>query len=93
MKNFLAREDHFRMSMSGFDLADWDAVEMLLVGFPEMFCLWATKHMSHFCGVGRMQFTCGFWDHSQCPRCQEDNEITVHALLCKGSGANQEWMN
>jgi hypothetical protein len=64
MQNFLAWPDHFRMSMNGFDSVDWDAVERSLESSPEMFCLWAVKHMSHFCGVGRMQFTCGFWDHS-----------------------------
>jgi hypothetical protein len=37
MKLFLARTDHFRMSTTGFDLVDWDMVEMAMKGFPEMF--------------------------------------------------------
>jgi hypothetical protein len=93
MKTFLARPDHFRMSTAGFDLVDWDAIDLAMAGFPEMFRLWASKHRSHFCGVGRMQFTCRFWDHSWCPQqCQQDNETTdEHIILCNGQGTNQEW--
>jgi hypothetical protein len=65
MKTFLAQADHFRMSTAGFDLVDWDAVDLAMGGgSPKMFWLWASKHMRHFCGVGRMQFIFGFWDHS-----------------------------
>jgi hypothetical protein len=84
MKTFLAWPDHFCMSTAGFDLVDWDVIDLAMVGFPEMFRLWASKHMSHFCGVGRMQFICRFWDHSRCPRCQQDNETTEHVILCNG---------
>jgi hypothetical protein len=56
-----------------------------------MFWLWASKHISHFFGVGRMQLICGFWDHSQCPFCQQDNETTEHVILCNSHGTNQEW--
>jgi hypothetical protein len=37
MKLFLAHPDHFHMSTMGFDLVDWDAVELAMVSFPEMF--------------------------------------------------------
>jgi hypothetical protein len=37
MKHFFAHPDHFRISTTGFDFVDWDAVEMAVVGFPEMF--------------------------------------------------------
>jgi hypothetical protein len=63
MQNFLAWPDHFRMSTNGFNFVDWDAVERSLESSMEIFCLWAAKHMSHFCGVGRMQFMCRFWDN------------------------------
>jgi hypothetical protein len=33
------------------DSVDWDAVERSLESSPEMFRLWVTKHMSHFCGA------------------------------------------
>jgi hypothetical protein len=38
MKTFLAQPGHFHMSTSGFDLVDWVAVDLAMVGFPEM--LW-----------------------------------------------------
>jgi hypothetical protein len=47
--------------------------------------------MSWFCGVGQMQQICGFWDHSKCPCCQQENETTSHVLLCQGKGADSEW--
>jgi hypothetical protein len=37
MKLFLARPDHFRMSTTGFDPVNWDVVEKVMNGFPEMF--------------------------------------------------------
>jgi hypothetical protein len=55
-------------------------------GFPELLRLWAAKHMSHFCGTGWMQLICGFWDHSRCPRCQQDNETTTHILFAMVMG-------
>jgi hypothetical protein len=67
MNYFLARPDHFRTSITGFNFINLDVVEMAMAGFPEMFWLWAAKHMSHFCGVRQMKLTCGFWDHSWCP--------------------------
>jgi hypothetical protein len=93
MKAFLSRPEHLRISENGFDLVDWQAVHRSLSDFPEMFRVWASKHMSRFCGVGRMQKICGFWDHSRCPRCQEDNETTTHVLVCNGGGATQEWVD
>jgi hypothetical protein len=81
------------MSTTGFDPVNWDVVEKVMNGFPEMFWLWVAKHMSHFCGNGWMQLLCGFWDQSRCPCCQQDNETTTHILFCNGHGANQEWIN
>jgi hypothetical protein len=78
------------MSTTCFDLVDWDAIDLAMAGFPEMFWLWASKHMSHFYGVDRMQFTCRFWDHSQCPQCQQDNETTEHIILCNGHGKTKK---
>ncbi len=93
MQTFLLHRNHFHMSTAGFDFVNWDVVALAMVGFPEMFHLWAGKHMSHFCGISRMQFTCRFWGHSKCPWCQQDNKTMEHVILCDGNGANQEWIN
>jgi hypothetical protein len=34
---------------------------------------------------------CGFWDHSQCPRCKQDIETTTHVLNCSDGSADLEW--
>jgi hypothetical protein len=70
MKTFLSHLDHFQMLENSFNLVDWQAVHQSLKDFPEMFRIWASKHMSHFCGISRMQKVCGFWDNSRCPQCQ-----------------------
>jgi hypothetical protein len=81
------------MTATGFDLVDWQALHQSLDEFPEMFRVCTLKHMRHFCGVGRMQQICKFWDHSRCPHCRQDNETTTHVLVCTGGGADQEWTN
>jgi hypothetical protein len=93
MRDWLSRPDHLWMTAAGFDLVDWQSVHTSLKGFPEMFRVWASKHMSRFCGVGRMQHICGFWDNSHCPRCKEDNETTTHILICPDEDAGREWRN
>jgi hypothetical protein len=46
MQTFLSHPDHLRMTVDGFDLVDWQAVHQSLDDFPEMFRVWASKHMS-----------------------------------------------
>ena len=83
MKTHLSRPDHLRLSQTGFDFADWYAVRCALQKFPELFRMWASKHMAHFCGVGRMMRRWGFWDHDRCPCCKEPDETTLHLLTCE----------
>jgi hypothetical protein len=46
MRTFLSRPEHLRMTADSFDLVDWQAVHRFLDDFPEMFRVWASKHMS-----------------------------------------------
>jgi hypothetical protein len=39
------------MTAAGFDLIDWQAVELAAEGFPEMFHIWASKQMSRFAAL------------------------------------------
>jgi hypothetical protein len=80
--------DHLRMTEAGFDLVDWWSVKRALDGFPDMIFIWASKHMSHFCGDSQMQKICSFCDHSKCQHCQQDNKMTSHVPLCQGEGAD-----
>lgn len=36
-----------------FNLVYWDDVESAMKTFPDMFCTWVTKHVSHFCSTNR----------------------------------------
>jgi hypothetical protein len=91
MKTHLARPDHLRMTKEGFQAVDWVATGDAMRGFPRLFRMWASKHNSRFCGVGRMQKICGFWDHSRCPCCDCDNETTSHLFVCPQDGARMTW--
>jgi hypothetical protein len=51
--------------------------------FPERFWMWASKHMSHFYGVGLMMKRWGFWDNDLCPCCHDPDETTLHLFLCR----------
>lgn len=86
MREFLARPDHLRLTTTGFNAVDWDAVRAAMLSFPQLFRMWASKHMSHFCAVGRMMLRWGFWDHDRCPCCQQPDETTTHLLLCGDPG-------
>ena len=38
-----------------------------------------------------MQLRYGFWDHSRCPRCQQEDETTTHVIICPNDSAGLEW--
>ena len=52
---------------------------------------WITKHATGFCGVGRVLLRNQWQDHSECPRCGQDNEDTIHVLRCPQARANTQW--
>ena len=52
---------------------------------------WLCKHTTGFCGVGRMLLRYKWQTHSNCPRCNQDNETTHHVLQCKGQQAQEIW--
>ena len=45
--------------------------------------MWVAKHMSGFCGVGRMMKIWGFWQEDTCPCCLLGMvEMVAHLLCC-----------
>ena len=46
---------HDRRIITGhdFNLVYWDGMEPVLKSFPEMFHVFVTKHVSHFCGTNK----------------------------------------
>jgi hypothetical protein len=62
-KNIIMKED--------FHLVWWDSLGATMSGYPKMYCVWLTKHVSEFCGSNVQQF---YWSkglHSpKCDSCQ-----------------------
>lgn len=79
---------HERRIVSKYDfhLIYWDGMEPALRPFSEMFQVWVTKHISHFCGTNRQLSR---WDTSiknECPSCGRPNETTSHITQCRHEG-------
>lgn len=51
---------------------------------------WVTKHVSGFCGTGKMMHRWKKRESAKCPRCDQD-EDAEHVWICQGSGANEVW--
>jgi len=79
LRDFL--DDKGRLSAGAFNLVDWDANEDAFKDFAPMFCLWATKHISGHCGVGRHMKLWGEWETDQCPCCKEVERMN-HIMIC-----------
>ena len=61
---------------------DWSAngTAMKALSFYER--TWVTKHVSGFCGCGKMMVRCKKWDSPACPRCGDCVEDNWHVLWC-----------
>ena len=82
-----------KMDLSAFDLVNWDANQDAFAGFPQMFRLWATKHVSGWCGVNNMMFHWKYSDTKACPCCGAPKETTEHLLLCTNHAMADQWQD
>lgn len=89
LKAFLVERG--RISSTGFDLIDWEAIGDTGDTVPTLYRLWVTKHVSGFCGVGKMMKIMQFWEHDKCPCCQEPGETTFHVVWCPDKGMANQW--
>ena len=76
-----------------FERVDWDAVEDAFATFPTLYRLWASKHVSGFCGVGKMMMHWRFWDHNKCPCCEQETvvETKEHLIECPDPRCADTW--
>ena len=58
-------------------------------GFPEMFCVWVTKQVSHFCGTNRQLSRFDTSVVNVCPSCGATDESPGHITRCKDEGRTQ----
>lgn len=75
-----------------FFAVDWTANGGAFRDFPQLFRLWATKHVSGICGVGRQMKLRGEWEDDKCPCCDEV-ERTKHVVVCPDPRRHDVWMD
>ena len=57
------------VSRCNFDLIYWDGVNNAMMVFPQMFCVWVTKLVSHFSGTNRQLSRIDPTIENVCPCC------------------------
>lgn len=62
-----------------------------MVSFLNLFRLWASKHLSGFCPIGHIMKIWKFPLDRGCPCCVEDDETTMHFLICPNDGMQLTW--
>lgn len=67
----------------------WHALGKAYRKYPHGKQRWLVKHATGQCGVGRMHLRHQYQNHSQCPRCGQEDETTKHVLTCKSAAT--EW--
>ncbi len=81
-KNIIRKED--------FHLVKWDGLGATMSGYPKMYRVWLTKHVSKFCSSKVQQF---YWSKglhsSKCDSCSVQDKYTMHIFSCKDPGCNQ----
>jgi hypothetical protein len=59
---------------------NWTALQRAMDNTSPAYHRWLLKQATGFCGTGRMQLRCHFWNHSWCPWCDQEDETTLHVL-------------
>ena len=82
-----------RHDMSDQDVAaiHWAAHGKAFRGIPFGLQRWLSKHSTGQCGVGRMKMRRKHQDHSECPRCLQEDETTTHVITCGDARATACW--
>ena len=65
-----------------FDLIYWRRMDRVMQSFPEMFRVFITKQVSHFCATNRMLSLIDGKTKKQCPSCRCPNDTTTHITRC-----------
>ena len=82
---YLARR-HFqatgKICEEDFPKVWWDGMDYLMKGYPKMYRVWLTKHVSGCCGTNKMM---SYWKPdwtAMCPSCGHVVETTEHITRC-----------
>jgi hypothetical protein len=80
-----------KVNHATFEEIDWEASGRAFDDMPQLFQMWATKHISGWCGVNSMRFV---WDQSDthnCPNCGACYEKTEHLPVCPATNMQECW--
>ena len=80
MKKFLVRKG--TLTNLTYDYVDWRSNGTAMRGLSFNERIWVTKHVSGFCGCGKMMERYKQWETSTCPRCGDCIEDNWHVLWC-----------
>ena len=70
---------------------DWNTCGIAYRGLPLSKQRRVTKHASGNCGTGYILQKRGYQVHSNCPRCDHEDEDTQHVLQCPDRRAQAQW--
>ena len=62
-----------------------------LSGRSPSFRAWVTKHVTRQCGVGSKMYEWKFWETSNCPCCNQPDEITTHLPFCSNDSMREAY--
>jgi hypothetical protein len=74
------------VSKENFPFVNWEGMEYVMKSFPEMFCIWITKHVSHCQGTNGQLSCIDKPVLNVCPSCKCHDESTFHITWCRDPG-------
>ena len=79
------------IGLSEMELIDWKANKKAMGQESHGKRRWLCKHLSGHCAVGRQLKRRHWQKHSNCPRCNAEDENTKHVLQCPDVRADNKW--
>ena len=73
------------------DCIHWEAQGKAIKRLPMGKHRWLVKHLAGQCAVGRVLARRQYQAHSNCPRCDQDDETASHIMTCTDMRANTKW--
>ena len=74
------------------EIIEWEPIRRQMNRLPLGEQRWLVKHSTGHCGTGKMAVLRGHQDRSNCPRCDEPGEDTMHVVTCQHPTAQDQWI-
>mgnify|MGYP003460263465 FL=1 len=91
LEQYWVTRNRFPVGRATGQYVDWSATAHAMRNSTANRRQWVTKHVSGMAAVGKWMLRRKEWTHDTCPRCGEENETTLHVLLCQDPGATAQW--